>query len=198
MAIPKDRYSVAAVSLHWLIAALLIGNIGIAWYFNTLHGPAKGPPMDLHRSIGITVLLLSLGRLALRVASPPPAPPASLTGWERALSRAVHVLFYVAMIGLPLTGWAMVSVGPHLLQTPMTLFHAIPWPAIGPLTTVPAAQVHSTHDFFEGAHGILGKMAYGLIVLHVAGALKHQVIDRDDVVARMAPWLKRRAAAPAR
>jgi cytochrome b561 len=198
MPISKDRYSLTAIALHWLIAVLLIGNIGIAWYFDDLRGAAKIPPLELHRSIGITILLLSLGRLALRLASPPPPLPASLTGWERALSKAVHVLFYVAMIGLPLTGWAMVSVGPRLLQTPMTLFHTIPWPAIGPLTTVPAAQVHSTHDFFVGAHGILGKMAYGLIVLHVAGALKHQFIDRDDVVARMAPWLKRRAAAPAR
>jgi cytochrome b561 len=198
MAISKDRYSAAAIGLHWLIAVLLIGNIGIAWYFNTLKGPAAAAPVDLHRSIGITVLLLSLGRLALRLASPPPPMPASLTGWERALSRAVHVLFYVAMIGLPLTGWAMVSVGPRLIQTPMTLFHLVPWPAIGPLTAVPAAQVHSTHEWFEAAHGLMGKLAYGLIVLHVAGALKHQFLDRDEVVARMAPWLKRRAAAPAR
>ena len=198
MATSKDRYSTAAIGLHWLIAALLISNIAIAWYFNTLHGPAVGPPMDLHRSIGITVLLLSLGRLALRLAVPPPPMPASLTGWERALSKAVHVLFYVAMIGLPLTGWAMVSVGPRLIQNPMTLFHRVPWPAIGPLTAVPTAQVHATHEWFEAAHGLLGKMTYGLIVLHVAGVLKHQFLDRDAVVARMAPWLRGRATAPAR
>lgn len=194
MAIGRDRYSSSAITLHWLIAALLIANIGIAWYFNDLHGAAKAAPMALHRSIGITVLLLSLVRLGLRLVSPPPAP-AGLRPWERRLSGIVHVLFYVVMIGLPLTGWAMVSVGPKLVQTPMTLFNLIPWPAITPLTQVAAARVHQTHELFEAAHGLLGKLAYALIVLHVGAALKHQVIDRDAVVARMAPWLARRPAA---
>jgi cytochrome b561 len=191
MAIGQDRYSTSAIVLHWLIAVLLIGNIGLAWYFNTLHGPAAAAPVALHRSIGVTVLLLSLARLALRFISPPPPEPASLRPWELWLSKAVHVLFYVVMIGLPLTGWAMVSVGPRLIQTPMTLFNLVPWPAITPLTTVPAAQVHPTHELFEAAHGLLGKLTYALIVLHVGAALKHQIIDRDTVVARMAPWARR-------
>ena len=188
----KDRYSAGAIALHWLIAALLIGNIGIAWYFNTLHGPAATAPIALHRSIGIAVLLLSLARLALRLVSPPPAP-VGLRAWERGFSKTIHVLFYVVMIGLPLSGWAMVSAGPRLVQAPMTLFNLIPWPAIGPLTTLPAAQVHPTHELFEAAHGLLAKLAYGLIGLPVAAALKHQFIDRDDVVARMAPLLAGRA-----
>ncbi|MDR3513183.1 MAG: cytochrome b/b6 domain-containing protein [Caulobacteraceae bacterium] len=191
MAISSERYSTSAILLHWLIAVLLIGNIGLAWYFNTLHGPAAAAPVALHRSIGITVLLLSLARLALRLAVRPPPLPAGLAAWERWASKAVHVLFYVVMIGLPLTGWAMVSVGPHLVQTPMTLFNLIPWPAIAPLTTVPAAQVHPTHELFEAAHGLMGKLAYVLIVLHVLAALKHQLIDRDTVVGRMAPFLAR-------
>jgi cytochrome b561 len=195
MATPKDRYSIAAIALHWLIVALLIANIGGAWCFDDLHGAAKIAPLELRRWICITVLLPSLGRLALHLASPSPASP---TGWERARSKSVQVMFYVAVISLPLTEWVMVSVGPRLVQTPMTLFQTIAWPAIGPLTAVPAAQVNGTRDFFEGAHGILSKLAYGLIALHVAGALKHRFIDGDDVVARMTPWLKRGAAAPAR
>ncbi len=198
MASPKERYSTAAIGLHWLIAALLIGNIGLAWWFNTLHGAAAAAPVALHRSIGITVLLLSLARLALRLAAPPPPLPTSLPRWERWASKATHGLFYVVMIGLPLTGWAMVSVGPRLVQHPMSLYNLVPWPAIGPLTQVPAAQVHATHEAFEAAHGLVGKLAYGLIVLHVGAALKHQFIDRDAVAARMAPWLKRRGPAPAR
>jgi cytochrome b561 len=194
MATPKEQYSNAAIGLHWLIAILLISNIGLAWYFNTLHGAAAAAPVALHRSIGITVLLLSLARLGLRLAVPPPRLPTSLPTWERWASKAVHVLFYVVMIGLPLTGWAMVSAGPRLVQNPMTLFGVIPWPAIGPLTTIPAAQVHPTHESFEAMHGLLGKLAYALIVLHVGAALKHQFIDRDAVNGRMAPWLKRRAA----
>lgn len=198
MALSRERYSTAAILLHWLIAALLIGNIGLAWWFNTLKGPAAAGPVALHRSIGITVLLLSLARLALRLAFRPPPLPASLAAWELWASKATHVLFYVVMIGLPLTGWAMVSAGPRLVQTPMTLFNLIPWPAIGPLTTLPAAQVHPTHEAFETAHGLLAKLAYVLITLHVLAALKHQFIDRDSVVGRMAPFLARRAPAAAR
>lgn len=197
MATPKDRYSIAAIALHWLMAALLIASIGVAWCFDDLRGAAKIAPLELNRWIGITVLLVSLGRLAFHMASPP-LSPASLTGWERALSKSVQVLFYLAVISLPPSGWVMVSVGTRLVQTLMTLFHTIAWPAIGPLTAVPTAQVHGTHDCFEGAHGVLSKLAYGLIALHVAGALKHRFIDGDDVVARMAPWLKRGAAALAR
>jgi cytochrome b561 len=193
MATPSARYSTAAIGLHWVIAALLIGNIGLAWYFNTLHGPAAAAPIGLHMSIGITVLLLSLARLAIRFISPPPPLPDTLKPWERVLSKAVHVLFYVVMIGLPLTGWAMASVGPRLIQHPMALFGVVPWPSIGALTATPAAQVHATHEVWETAHGLVGKLAYVLIALHVGAALKHQFIDRDGVAARMAPHLAHRA-----
>lgn len=194
MPVAKDRYSTTAILLHWLIAALLIGNIGLAWWFNTLKGPAAAAPVALHRSIGITVLLLSFARLAVRLSVRPPPLPAAMPAWEKAVSKLVHALFYVLMIGLPLTGWAMVSVGPRLIEHPMTLFGLVPWPAIAPLTATPAAQVHATHEVFEAAHGLLAKGAYVLIVLHVAAALKHQFIDRDGVVARMSPMSARRAA----
>jgi cytochrome b561 len=192
MATPSARYSMAAIGLHWLIAALLIGNIGLAWYFDDLKGAAKAAPIGLHMSIGITVLLLSLARLAVRFISPPPPLPDTLKPWERILSKAVHILFYVVMIGLPLTGWAMASVGLRLIQHPLALFGVVPWPAIGPLTAIPAAQVHDTHEVWEAAHGLVGKLAYVLIVLHVGAALKHQIIDRDGVAARMTPFLARR------
>jgi cytochrome b561 len=77
------KYNAVAMSLHWLIAALIVTNIGIAWYFNTLNGAVKIPPIQLHKSIGITVLLLSVVRLSWRFLSPPPPLPASVTGWQR-------------------------------------------------------------------------------------------------------------------
>ncbi len=193
MATLRDRYSHVAIALHWTIAVLLLSNIGIAWYFNTLHGMARLSPIALHQSIGLTVLVLSVARLAWRLVNPPPKLPGYVTGWERVLSTIVHWGFYVVMIGLPLTGWAMRSASPlhHIL--PIKLFF-IPWPAIGPLASMAPDQAKSAEHLFEAAHGLLGKLAYGLIVLHVAGALKHQFISRDDVVARMIPILKRRAA----
>ena len=72
------------------------------------------------------------------------------------------------------------------------LFHLIPWPTLTPLANLPHDQMKAAHDFFLAGHGLLAKLAYVLIVLHVAGALKHQFISNDDVVARMVPFLRLR------
>ena len=91
MAISRDRYSTVAISLHWVIALAILTNIGIAWYFNTLHGAVKIEPVQLHKSIGITVLVLSTLRLGWRLAVPAPKLPAYVTGWEKWLAQAVHL-----------------------------------------------------------------------------------------------------------
>jgi cytochrome b561 len=194
MAITPARYSAVAMLLHWTIALLILGNIGVAWYFNTLHGMAKIEPVQLHKSIGITVLLLSLVRIAWRLAVPPPRLPAHVRGWERALAQGVHIGFYGIMLGLPLTGWALSSASPLIHVFPIVLFHLVPWPAIGPLTTLPVAQMKAVHDAATAAHHLLAKLAYALIALHLAGVLKHQFISRDEVAARMIPFLKPRGA----
>ena len=191
----KERYSAVAIGLHWTIAALILTNIGLAWYFNTLHGTAKIEPLQLHKSIGITVLILSVARLGWRLAVPPPPLPGYVLGWERWLAQLVHTGFYVIMLGLPLTGWATASASPLIHVFPITLYHLVPWPAIGPLASLPHDQMKAAYGTFLNAHELLGFMTYGLIALHVAGALKHQFISRDDVVARMIPLLKRRVEA---
>jgi cytochrome b561 len=188
------RYNAVAMGLHWLIAALLITNIGLAWYFNTLTGLPKIPPTQIHKSIGITILLLSLLRLAWRFVKPHPPLPVSVQGWERWAARATYVLFYVVMIGLPLSGWAMVSASKFIQIYPITLYGLVKWPAIGPLTTLAAPRMHQAHKLFLLTHGLLAKLAYALIVLHVAAALRHQFIRRDEVMARMIPFLRARAA----
>ena len=188
------RYNGVAMSLHWIIAALLITNILIAWYFNTLNGAAKIPPVQLHKSIGITILLLSVLRLAWRFVAPPPVLPASLTGWERVAAGTVYVLFYVVMIGMPLTGWALSSSSPLIAVYPIKLYGVVPWPAIGYLTHLPHDQMKSAHTTFVGLHGLGAKLAYALIVLHVLAAGRHWLILRDGVAGRMVPFLR----APAR
>ena len=195
MASIKERYSAVAISLHWVIAALLLTNIGLAWYFNTLTGTAKIEPFQLHKSIGITVLLLSVLRLGWRLAVPAPKLPDYVTGWEKWLAKTVHVLFYVVMLGMPLSGWAMVSASPLIKVFPITLYHVVPWPTLGFLANLPHAQMKQAHGVFMATHGLLADLAYGLVVLHVAGALKHQFISNDDVVARMIPFMRRRGAA---
>ena len=189
---PLTRYNAVAMSLHWAIAALLIANIALALYFNTLPRAAQIAPIQLHKSFGITILILSLARLAWRIVSPPPPLPAAVVGWERWAAAAVYALFYVVMIGMPLTGWAFTSASRLIQVYPITLFGLVPWPAIGPLTTLPPAQMHAAHVAFLTTHQLLAKLAYALIVLHVAAALRHQFIRRDEVAARMIPFLKAR------
>jgi len=188
----QTRYNAGAIALHWIIALAILTNIGLAWWFNTLHGSAKIEPVQLHKSIGITVLVLSTLRLGWRLAVPAPKLPEDFRGWEKGLAQTVHVLFYVIMFGMPLTGWAFSSASPLIKVFPIVLFHVIPWPTLTPLANLPHDQMKHAHALFLAAHRLLAKLAYVLIVLHVAGALKHQFIGNDDVVARMIPFLKLR------
>jgi cytochrome b561 len=184
----QTRYNGVATTLHWLIAALLLTNIGLAWYFNTLNGLPKIPPVQLHKSIGITVLLLSFLRLGWRLVSPPPPLPTTVEPWARIAAGTVYVLFYIVMIGVPLSGWALTSASVIIRFKPIMLFGLIHWPTIMPLAQLPPPAMKQAHDGFTAVHGLLAKLAYVLIVLHVAAALRHLVLLRDGVFERMAPF----------
>ncbi len=186
----QSRYNGVAMSLHWLIAALIVTNIGLAWYFNGLTGLPKTPPIQLHKSIGITVLLLSLTRLAWRLASPPPALPDPVEGWQRMAAGLVYLLFYVVMIGMPLSGWALSSASVMIRSRPIMLFGLVHWPAIAPLASLPPAQMKQAHDSFITVHSLLALLAYALIVLHVGAALRHFFLLKDGVMGRMVPFLR--------
>ena len=192
MARSLSRYSWVAIILHWLIALAILANILIAWKFNTMKpGLAYFQIIQLHKSIGITVLLLSVLRLVWRLMNPPPPLPAHMPPWEKFAATAVHWGFYVVMIGMPLSGWVMVSTSKYNLPT--LLYGKIPWPHIAPLHSLaPAAKDAWSHGS-QTTHGALAWLGYALIVLHVGAALKHLFIDRDDVVARMIPFLRKKA-----
>lgn len=180
------------MGLHWLIALLILGNIALAWTFkNTPQGLVWFKLIQLHKSIGITVLLLSLARLAWRLANPPPPLPASLKAWEKTASQAVHWGFYLIMIGLPLTGWIMVSASMRSLPT--VLYGVVPWPHIGFIHALAPDLRKVWSHWGETGHGLLAWLAYALIVLHIGAALKHAFVDRDPVLGRMVPFLARGA-----
>jgi cytochrome b561 len=185
----RSRYSSVAIALHWTIAALFLTNIALAWYLLTLGPAALGSTQIMwHKSIGITVLLLSFARLGWRIIHPAPTLPPYMRGWERFAAQTVHALFYVLMIGMPLSGWAWVSSSPLLKIHPTVLYGVIPWPAF-PLSGLGPDQMHAARKTFQLTHESLAWVAYGAIFLHVGAALKHQFIDRDGVVGRMAPFL---------
>jgi cytochrome b561 len=189
----RSTYSAVAIVLHWLIAALLLTNIGLAWYFGTLKGPAEVAPLALHKSIGITVLLLTLLRIGWRLVNRPPPLPPTLAQWERWGARISHVLFYVIMLGMPLSGWAMVSASPLIKVHPTVLYGVVPWPAV-PYGHMDSDTLHGLRKLFANTHGLLAWVACVTIAIHVAAALKHMLIDRDDVMGRMIPFLRRKGA----
>ena len=193
---PLSRYSVVAIVLHWAIAALMFANIGIAWYFNSLPHALRSPPTQLHKSIGLTVLLLTLARIGLRFIIPPPLLLDSLRGWEKLGARISHFVFYGLMLGLPLSGWAMVSASPLTAVHPTVLYGVVPWPAF-PYPGLGPDSVHDAGKAMALTHGLLAKLAYLTIAVHVLAALKHQFLDRDDVMARMVPFLAPRRGAGA-
>lgn len=138
-----------------------------------------------HKSIGITVLILSVLRLIWRLTHRPPALPAALPRWQRTASHATHGLFYVLMIIMPLLGWAMVSASE--LPIPTVLYGLIGLPDMPGIS-----ESDTIAGRFRLLHEIGAKLFMVLIVLHVGAALKHHFNDKDDILRRMAPWVKAR------
>ncbi len=179
-------YAPVAILLHWLIAALIVLQIVLAGRMEGKLTPESFAVTQLHKSIGISILLLSLARLAWRLLNPPPPMPESLAPWERRLAKLTHAGFYGVMIAMPLTGWIMVSTS--RLAIPTLLFWTMPWPDLPVLGALAPDLKHLWNEAGKLGHAAIIKLAYGLIALHVAGALKHQLFDREEpVLARMAP-----------
>jgi cytochrome b561 len=179
------RYSAVSIVLHWTLAALIVTQIFVGGWFEDLDGgPEKREAFALHLSFGVTILALSLVRLFWRLANPAPPLPDHMARWEKLLARTTHVLFYVFMIGMPVTGWLTISAGGGSGR-PLELWGTIPW------FRIPGVP-EDAHDFFEDAHtGLLLKSFWFILALHVAGALKHHFIQRDEVLWRMLPIVGR-------
>ena len=194
----NPKYAPVAIGLHWLIALAILFQISLGWRMDDhAHSAQTYLVFQLHKSVGITILLLSLIRLGWRLSNPPPPLPAHLTTWERWLAAVTHIGFYVIMIGLPLTGWLIVSASKT--QIPTLLYGTIPWPHLPGLAHASAEARAAWRFVGEAGHGVLAKLTYLLFTLHVAGALKHHLIDRDHTLARIIPgvrpgaWLDPRA-----
>lgn len=181
------RYTSLAIFLHWLIAVGIVANVALAWIWPHLADAQVRPAIDIHKSIGITVLGLAIMRLLWRLTHRPPAYPAGYQPWERTASHAVHGLLYLIMFGMPLTGWIMDSAWKDAETHPMHWFGLFEWPRIAFFQHFDPATRDRLHDIFGGAH-IWGAYAlYALFALHVVGALKHQWLDGEREVQRMWP-----------
>ncbi|ANY21224.1 hypothetical protein A6F68_02734 [Tsuneonella dongtanensis] len=172
------RYSGVAMLLHWVIAILVIMNWQIAERAEGLDGPLRGEVMGYHKAWGITILVLTLARLAWRLSHKPPALASTLKAWERALARTTHTIFYVLLIGLPLGGWLANS----LAGRPLSYFGLFNIPGF------PVGENKELAGAIFDAHAAGGTFLLLLIVLHVAGALKHTFFDKDGNLWRMLPF----------
>lgn len=185
MTTSTSQYTKTAIILHWLIAAAIIFQMVLGWRLGDApKGAATYALFQLHKSIGFTILFLSIARVAWRFTHKPPALPNHMKAWEKAASNLVHIGFYVIMLGLPLTGWLLVSTSK--ISIPTVLFGVIPMPHLPFLAELAASTKETLNEAAGAGHGLLALLTCLLLLLHVGAVLKHQVIVKDDVFARMA------------
>lgn len=174
--------------LHWLVAVAVVGLVIVGWRMDGMaSSPAKIAVYAAHKSTGMTVLALMLVRLAWRWANPRPALPATMPPRERMLAGLVHAGLYLVLIAMPLSGWLFNSAA----NFPLSWFGLFPVPAL-------SGPDPATKAFAREAHRVLSWLLVALFTLHVAGALKHHFVDRDELLRRMLPSFRRRTlpAAP--
>ncbi len=179
------RYAGGAIVLHWLTAAAFAFQVGLGWRMGVSHSPDTFSAFQLHKSIGITILLLTIARIGWRLAFAPPPPSAALRPIERQLANAVHMGFYGLLLVLPLSGWLIVSSGK--VAVPTLLYTIIPWPHVPGLSGLSSAGRDAINAAASAAHVVMVWIALLAIALHVAGVLKHQFADRTTDLARMVP-----------
>lgn len=183
LVMPETRYGAVAVTLHWLIAFAIIGMLILGKYMAELarDDPSRFDLIQLHKSIGITILALSVLRLVWRLVNRVPRLPPHMPAWERFAAQASHFLLYALIIGIPLSGWAFASSSP--LGIPTIWFGVVEVPHLPGLQGLEDQRgvEHTLHE----THELLGNLMIGLLLIHVAAALKHHFWDRDDVLVRM-------------
>lgn len=200
MSAASQRYTAVAIVLHWAIAIAILGMIPLGWWMgDSLDDPATQAQavaaFQLHKSIGLTILALSLVRLGWRLTHKPPSLPAHMPAWEATAAKLTHWAFYFIIIAMPLTGWLFVSTAwsPHderALNVPTIYFGLFEVPHLFGLAHLADGTRAGLAEALENIHGKLAWGAIVLLVLHVGAALKHHFVDKDEVLTHMVPGLK--------
>ncbi|WP_294013847.1 cytochrome b [Sphingomonas sp.] len=175
-----------AIAFHWAIALLIAVNWPIGHFGETIEARLGLNLVPFHKSIGLTVLALSILRLVWRLSHRPPPLPLSISRWRARAARFTHAAFYVLIIALPLTGWLRASAGRY----PLTWFGLLDVPKF------PIARQSAEAALAIGAHKFLAWTMLTLVVVHVAAALHHHLKLKDAVLLRMLPKRARSGQAP--
>jgi cytochrome b561 len=172
------RWGSLTQTLHWLIVVLIIVQVTLGLTAVQLpHGERQLAFFAYHKSVGITVLALAIIRLAWRWLNPIPELPPTLKPYERVLARFTHAALYVLLFAMPLTGWTMSSARGF----PVSWFGFLQLPDL----------VHKSKPLYNAlvdTHAALACALGVVVALHIAGALKHHLVLKDDVLRRMLPF----------
>ena len=181
MAGEHPRYGGVAIALHWLVVALIIASWVLGLYMVDLPlSPQKLKYISWHKWLGVTIFLIAACRIAWRLAYPAPPPPDSMPSWQRVVMGVSHLLLYLFPIAIPLTGWLFSSAS----GVPTVYLGWVQLPDLVANDKLFAEQLRR-------AHFSLNVMLLVVVCIHVAAALKHHVLDRDEVLVRMLPFLRR-------
>ena len=171
----RDTWGAVARGFHWLIATLVLAQFVIGTIAEEMKlTPTKLDLFVWHKSIGVTILLLAVLRLAWRFGNPPPAPPAGTPGWERKLAALAHWLLYALIFAVPLSGWWVSDAS----RVPFNAFFFLPMPDF-------IATDRALQEAAAEVHEALTITLLVVVILHIGAALRHHFLLRDDVLRRM-------------
>jgi cytochrome b561 len=177
-----DRYTRTAITMHWLIALLIFAAFPLGVYMHELPlSPDKLRLYSYHKWIGVTIFLLALIRVSWRATHRPPPMPESMAEWEKLAAHATHYALYALIFIIPVSGWLMSSA--KGFQT--VWFGVLPLPDL-------VGKNKELGDMLLEVHKVLNFLLFGLVLAHIGAALKHHFIERDDILARMLPFLRRK------
>lgn len=170
------RYSTGSKLLHWVIAIIVITMLSLSFFLDDVPDEYKSTAFMMHKSFGLTVLILMIIRFVWILHKGKPSLPISIPLWEKILSHLVQYSFYILLIAMPICGWIM-SVAGGRVPTFFGLFYL----------PLPIAENKPLSKLMLQCHQIIAWILIVLIILHVAGAIKHHFIDKDKVLRRMLP-----------
>jgi cytochrome b561 len=179
-----QRFTPLQRTLHWIMALCILTMLFIGVGMVSTVAPDYLTLVNIHKPLGILILILALIRLVVRLRNGAPALPVDLPEPMKLAAYLSHYVLYALMIAMPLIGWAMLSAAEY----PVVLWPGVWLPAIMP-------QSASLHTMLWNAHFYLAFLFFAL--MHLAAALFHALIRRDGVFDAMGPALTHDEAAPA-
>lgn len=177
-----SRYTRTAIVLHWLIALMIVVNFGLGLTMADMDlSPQKLKFFSWHKWVGVTIFMLVCLRLLWRLGHPAPALPLSMPAWQARAAHLSHILLYVLMFVIPLSGWLYSSAAGK----------TVVYLGIVALPDLVAAD-KSLAETLKDVHEYLNYVFAAFVLMHIAAAWKHHLVDRDDVMSRMLPFLAKK------